>query len=227
MRPLAIIFIGPPGSGKSTQATELVKRFDTLEHFDLGHVIEKTLYAEQNQNDPKVQEQKKRFEKGELVSSEWVMGLEKEHVMRVAQAGKGVIFSGSPREREEAEFLIPFLQETYGAGSILVFNIVVGEAMSLFRNTHRRICEDCGTVIVWSKNTEDDAFCPVCGGKLERRSLDTTEAIQYRLRVYEHHAEAILTLFVAIGLPIFQIDGERTPEEIAREIAGIVKKHIE
>jgi len=226
MRPIAIIFIGPPGSGKSTQAGELVKRFDILEHFDLGHVIEKTLYDQQNQDNPKIQEEKHRFETGELVSSEWVMGLEKEHITRVAGAGKGIIFSGSPREREEAEFLIPLLEETYGGGSILVFHIAVGEAVSLFRNMRRRTCKDCGAVIIWAKDTEDDAFCPVCGGKLVRRSLDTTEAIQSRLRVYERRAEAILAFFVAVGLPIFQINGERTLEEIAGEIASIVKQHI-
>src|SRR3989344_4488639 len=226
MRPIAIIFIGPPGSGKSTQAGELVKRFGILEHFDLGHVIEKTLYDPQNQDSPKIQEEKHRFETGELVSSEWVVSLEKEHITCVAAAGKGVIFSGSPREREEAEFLIPFLEETYGGGAIFVFSFVVGGAVFLFRNTRRRVCEDCGTVVIWSKDTEDDAFCPACGGKLVRRSLDTVEATQRRLREYEHKAEAILAFFVAVGLPIFQINGERTPEEIAGEIASIVKQHI-
>lgn len=221
-----IIFLGPPGSGKGTQADALVARFGFFTHFDTGHVIEKALSDPKHHDDPEIRMEYERFKKGLLNTPAWTMRIMKEGVDRIADSGQGIIFSGSPRTREEAEFLVPFLQQRYGQKSIIVLHLVVKEETSLFRNTHRRICKQCATPLLWSEENEQLAFCPLCGGELVTRVLDNEEAIRLRLKEYEHVTEHILPFFVALGVPIYEIDGEKSPDEVAKEIIEVVAPHI-
>ncbi|MEK7642854.1 MAG: nucleoside monophosphate kinase [Patescibacteria group bacterium] len=223
----AIIFIGPPGSGKGTQANEVVKRFDGFWHFNTGRVLEEVLYADKNKEDPVIQIERLKFEAGELCSSEWVKSVVKDGIERIAATGKGIIFSGSPRTREEAEFMMPILLQMYGQGHVYVVHLAVSDETSIFRNTHRRVCKSCGTPFPWSEETKALAYCTICGGELKVRTLDNEKAMEERLYVYKHSAESILAFFVALGLPIFEVSGERSPEVIATDIDSTLKKVLE
>ena len=91
----AIIIIGPPGSGKGTQAKLLAERLGLI-HFDTGQHFEKILYDPKNRNNKEFQHERKNFETGKLFTPSWVLKNEKKAVERIAQAGWGIVFSGSP-----------------------------------------------------------------------------------------------------------------------------------
>lgn len=224
MRARAIFIIGPPGSGKSTQADAIARHFEEFEHIDTGRIGEKAIYDPKNESDPEIQLERKRFEEGLLFTTSWVLKLLKDHIEMIAESGHGVVFSGSPREREEAEVLVPFLFDLYGPVSIAAFHILVKEETSIFRNTHRRVCEHCRQSVVWSRENDEQAYCTLCGGKLTTRTVDTPEAIKTRLKVYEKRARAILDYLGAIGVPIFEINGEVTPQEVTNQLVDILAR---
>lgn len=225
-RPIAIIFLGPPGSGKSTQAHEIEARFPFLRQFDTGQILEKELYDPDRQHDPVIQQERKIFESGVLNTPSWVFRVVEEHIKNIANDGDGVVFSGSPRTSEEAKVLIPLLIKIYGVDAVLVFHIQTSERTSISRNMRRRICESCGRPLVWSQENEKLETCPQCGGRLARRSLDTEKAMKERLEEYRNRTEGVLHYFEELILPIFEIDGERTPEDITRDIEAIIQKEL-
>ncbi len=226
-RHLAIIIFGPPGSGKGTQANEITRRFEGLHHFDTGREIERAIKNPQMQDDPVVQIERERFDKGYIADTPFVLKIVRDGVTRIAASGSGIVFSGSPRVREEAEFLIPHLFQIYGEGSILVFHMNVREETSIFRNTRRRVCSDCGEPLLWSEENEKLAYCARCGGKLVTRTLDIEEAIRLRLVEYRRQTEKILDYFKAVGIPIYDIDAEKAPDVLSNEIASIIEKHLQ
>lgn len=221
-RPRAILFIGPPGAGKGTQAEALVSRFPEYQHFDTGHVIEKILTDPRNQDDPVIRSERERFEKGLLNTSSWTEETIREGVRRIATAGQGIVLSGAPRTREDVEFLVPLLGEVYGEGTIAVIHLVVKNETSIFRNTHRRVCKRCASALPWSIENEKLTYCPICGGELATRSLDNAKAIELRLREYLHCTETIFPYLEALGIPIFEVNGERAPSEVSEDINRIL-----
>ena len=223
---LAIIIFGLPGSGKGTQANEIVRRFDGFNHFDTGRVVEETIQNPQKQDDPVIQTERERFKQGYLMNTQMIVEIVRDGVLRIASSGSSIVLSGSPRIRAEAEFLIPLLIQLYGEGAVMTFHIKIKEETSVFRNTRRRICKSCGEPVPWSEESEKLAYCTHCGGELITRALDTEEAIKLRLVEYHHQTEGVLDYFKAMGLPVCEIDGERPPEIISDEIAGIIEERL-
>ncbi|MBI2054168.1 MAG: nucleoside monophosphate kinase, partial [Candidatus Staskawiczbacteria bacterium] len=119
-----IILFGPPGAGKGTQAELLADKLGYY-HFESSKVIEACFQNEQQEkvfsiegNDYKVGDEKKRWEQGLLNSPPFVVFLMAERIKELAEMGKSIIFSGSPRTVYEAEREIPLLKELYGLENI-------------------------------------------------------------------------------------------------------------
>ncbi|MEK7650147.1 MAG: nucleoside monophosphate kinase [Patescibacteria group bacterium] len=216
--PAVIIFIGPPGAGKGTQANLFVENHGGYRHFDTGRAIEKALADPKRQNDPEVRLERERFEKGYLTGSHFKMQIITDGVKQIAHEGLGIILSGSPRTREEAEFIIPFLASIYGEGQTAIINIEVPPEVSIGRNSRRRICKKCGQPLISTPENDAMDFCPVCGGELIRRVLDKEDIIEKRLVEYLRHTKEIVPFAVAIGVPVLEVAGEGTPEEIHERV---------
>lgn len=217
-----VLFLGPPGSGKGTQADFIAAEFPRFVHFDTGHEIEKVLTDPKKKDDPEIQMEYEKFRKGLLADTPWTIRIVEDAVRRIAANGQSIIFSGSPRSRQEAEMLIPFLREVYGEASILALHILASEETSIFRNTRRRVCKECALPLMWSEENEKLAFCPRCGGELMTRVLDTEETIRQRLIEYRHVTESILPFFVALGIPVYEVNGEQPPEKVTQDIIASV-----
>jgi len=217
-----IIIYGPPGSGKGTQAKKLADYLD-LEHFDTGRIIEKKVYNPESQNDPIIQREKANFEKGLVCTSEWVAEIVKEGIKKVHQTKKGIVFSGSPRTLHEAKEIIPILEDLYGKDNIRVLRLNIRPKTSIFRNSHRRICQKCGYAVVYSPENEKLEECSKCGGKLVRRILDKPEIIKVRLGEYKEGTEPIFEFLAERGIKIIDIDGELPVEEVYQNILKFLK----
>jgi len=111
---LNIILFGPPGSGKGTQANNLV------EHYELLHISTGDLFRyEMGNNTPLGLEAKSFIAKGELVPDEVTIGMLKNKVNSNLDV-KGYIFDGFPRTIAQAEALDAFLSEKESAVTALV-----------------------------------------------------------------------------------------------------------
>lgn len=220
--PQAILIFGPPGAGKGTQAEILEKKLGAV-HFDTGAWVEKVIHDPQNQKDPVIRKQRALYESGQLIDPRWVKEVVMQEIRNIAVQGKGVILSGSPRTLFEAEGVVPLLEKLYGKENLKVILIVVRPETTIFRNTHRRICERCGTPVLWSEHTKDLTECPLCGGKLVTRVDDSEEKIKVRLERYEKETMPAIEFIRSRGITVFKIDGEPPPEEVRRSIATLLE----
>src|SRR3989344_5164853 len=194
-----IIILGPPGSGKGTQATLLSEKLN-LFHLETSRIIE----ANFNVTEPgavvnvkgkeySLDEEKKIREAGELMSPPLIHFWMEQKVRELSAEGKSVVFSVSPRTLHEAEQLMPILEELDGKDNITVFNIELSEEDALFRNSHRRICELMRHSILYSPETESAKICMIDGSDLvSRGTLDDPEAIKKRLVEYKERTLPIL-----------------------------------
>jgi len=221
---VVMIIYGPPGSGKGTQARKLAEDFG-LEHFDTGQIIEKWAYRPDLQDDPIIQREKENFEKGTLCTPEWVAEIVKKEIKQARQAGKGIVFSGAFRTLPEAKKVFPLLEDLYSQENIYVLRLIVSPEISIFRNSHRRVCQKCGQPIVYSPENEKLKECPKCGGKLVRRVLDKPEVIKVRLKEYEERTEPIYQFWKQKNIKLISIkaDKEMSVEEVHQDIREAIQ----
>lgn len=220
-----IIIYGPPGSGKGTQALKIAESLG-LEHFDTGSVIEKKVLDPKAQNDPIIQRERKNFESGNLCTPKWVAEkIVNGEVRKLKKQGKGVVFSGSPRTLPEVKELIPILENLYGKENIHILRLNVSPETSIFRNSHRRVCDDCSFAMVYTPENEKLNQCPRCGGKLVKRILDKPETIKKRLKEFKERTDPIYEYLWERDYQIIDIDGNNASvEEVAQNILKVLKE---
>src|SRR3989344_9548574 len=95
-RPSVILFMGPPGAGKGTQANAFVDAISGYHHFDTGRMIERAINDPKNQDDPAIGIEKERFAAGLLTSYEVKIRIFKKGITAIAGEGLGVVVSCSP-----------------------------------------------------------------------------------------------------------------------------------
>ena len=164
----AVIIMGPPGSGKSTQARLLADKIDYV-HLDTGAYLESVLYDPANAKNKEIAEERRAFEKGELLTPSWVLKIVKKRVEELARAKTGVIFSGSPRTLYEAfgdknhVGLMQTFEKGYGRKNIVVFELKIRSTDSIGRNSHRLICSSCRSPLLKTERCrfEIGGSCPL------------------------------------------------------------------
>ena len=225
-----IILFGPPGAGKGTQAELLSDKLGHY-HFESSKVIEACFKNESSDKvfkiDGKayrVEDEKKRWEAGELNSPPFVVNLMVEKIRELADQGKSIIFSGSPRTVYEAEKEIPLFKELYGEENIKFVLLEIGAETTIFRNSHRRICELIRHSILFNAETEKLENCPLDGSKLVRRKgLDDPETIKNRLKVFAEQTFPVIKCIDKEGIHVKKVNGEPTVAEVHKEILEVLK----
>ncbi|MEK7608313.1 MAG: nucleoside monophosphate kinase [Patescibacteria group bacterium] len=224
MRKIAIILYGPPGSGKGTQANLLVDMLDNIVHFDTGKFIESTVHDPKQQKIATVRRERKLFDDGKLCTPSWVLRIVQRQIRELSEAGLGVVFSGSPRTMYEAEGLIPVIEKEYGKKNIFVLNLDVLAEHSLTRNSKRLVCKICRRPLLTAYYpSSNPKHCPVCGGPLYRRTLDTLSTIKVRLGEYRNRTMPIFKYWKSHGYKVNKIDGRPAPFKVLEQIRKVVK----
>lgn len=230
MEKQVIFLFGPPGAGKGTQAELLSDKFGYY-HFESSKVIEHCFKTESKDKvfsiegkDYKVGDEIKKWEVGELNSPPFVVFLMLERIKELAKDEKSIIFSGSPRTVYEAEKEIPIIKELYGKENIKFVLLEITAETTIFRNSHRRICELIRHSILFTKETENLKLCPLDGSMLVRRkSLDDPETIKNRLVIYKEQTYPVLERAEKEGLSVNKINGEQTVSDVFKDVLEAVK----
>ena len=214
----AVFLIGPPGSGKGTQADLLAQRFG-LVHIQTSKLGEEKINNQELvKNDPELAEVKRLYDKGELFPPPWAVKIVLEKVKELAEQNKGVVFSGSPRTIYEAENEMPYFENLYGKENIKVLNLKIGEEESVGRNSNRRVCKANGHPIPNFDQFKNILVCPQDGSEIITRSLDTPETIKTRNEVYRRRTEPILALFKDKNYNVIEVNGEQLIEKVFKDI---------
>lgn len=203
-----VVMLGPPGAGKGTQAERLAGRLG-VPRVSTGDMLREAVADET----PLGLEVKAVMASGGLVGDAVMVALVRD---RLAQpdAGPGFVLDGFPRTIVQAEAL-----EGRVAGRPLhVLELVVPEDELVRRLGGRRVCASCGANAAVS---ESDGRCARCGGALVQRSDDGAAVVRERLRVYHRDTEPLVEYYRA--RPGFRrIDGARSPDEVAADLARAV-----
>ena len=220
-----VILFGQPGAGKGTQA-EILSDKTGYYHFESSKVIEACFKNEDPEkvfeiesSSYKVDDERKRWEAGLLNSPPFVVFLMAEKIKDLAKDGKSIIFSGSPRTVYEAEREIPLLKELYGEKNINFVMLEITPETTIFRNSHRRICELIRHSILFSKETEKLTKCPLDGSDLvKRKGLDDLETIKKRIEIYKEQTHPVLEIIEKEGLKLHKVNGEQSVANVHKDV---------
>jgi len=227
--PKIIILLGPPGSGKGTQAGLLAEKFN-LYHLETSKIIEAQLINAKKDDFVKIKgrkffllKEKKLRESGGLMSPPLIAFWIRNKIKEIAKEKKGIVFSGSPRTLYEGKELIPLLKRLYRAKNIKIILIELSEKESIRRNSHRRSCVLMRHSILWSKETKNLTKCPLDGSKLVFRKDDTPEIIKVRLKEYNERTLPLLEYLKKKGLKIKKVNGGQSVAKVFHDILKVVK----
>lgn len=175
---MRLILLGPPGSGKGTQANLLQDKF-SIPKISTGDILRAAV-----EDDTELGKRAKKFmDKGELVPDEVVIGLIKERIVE-PDCEAGFILDGFPRTIVQAEKLGETL-EAMGQDIDSVLDLEVDRGELLVRLTGRRTCKNCGAMFHRTSHPPKvEEICDECGGGLYQRPDDNEETIVKRLEVY-------------------------------------------
>ena len=213
---LAIILIGPPGSGKDTQAEFLSHEFGFKE-VKTSRIIEDKLKSA-DPNDPVMNHERELFKSGQLNDRELVQKWATERIEEIGKSGAGLIGNGWPRKISEAEIEISTVEKFYPKEAIKVISIDISEEESVKRNSRRRVCEKNGHPILDTQENQGITVCPEDGSPIIIRGDDSPETIKKRYGIYISDTKPVLDFLNKRGYNIITINGEQSIEEIHRDI---------
>ena len=184
-----LVFLGPPGSGKGTQAAILAR------NLKLVHVSTGDLLREEVQAGSDLGKQAEHYmTEGVLVPDDVIIKMVRERLAK-PDAQTGFLLDGFPRTVAQADALTGMLSEI-GRDLDAVVSLVVDDAEVVRRIAGRLTCRGCGAVFhVESMPPKQPGICDKCGGELYQRSDDTEEAVRSRLATYNERTEPLLAYY--------------------------------
>lgn len=211
------ILLGPPGSGKSTQADFFKARLQ-LTHIDVGGEL-RLIASEDSPLGREVSQTiyvKKELASDEIVKQALGRALAK------ADPKQGIVLDGAPRRESQIGEVIEILAE-YGRTIDWVVFIDLPKDASIDRISRRFSCEQCGEKFVLGIHPEDHADpCFKCGGTLTQRKDDTPVGVETRWRIFHEDTEPVIRHFEKEG-KLLHVDGTLPAEDIFQQIEqGIV-----
>ncbi len=208
--------LGPPGSGKGTQAHII------SELYDVPVITTGDMLREAVANGTEYGRIAEGYmSHGELVPDEIVNGVVGERLGK-SDLGKSFILDGFPRSTSQAEFLDSFLEE-HGLKLDYVIHVTLEDETIVERLSNRRSCPSCGEVYhLVSKPPKKEGVCDKCGSELVLRDDDRPSVIRNRLKVYREKTQPLLDRYRDKGL-IREVPGDhpidRLPE-LLRTVLG-------
>ncbi len=208
-----IVFLGPPGAGKGTQASLLSEKYG-IKKISTGDILREAV----RKGTELGKKAKKYMDAGELVPDDIIIGLIEEQIQGV----DSFILDGFPRTMKQAEALDGLLSERGKPLSHVIFVNVPDEEI-VKRLTARRVCPNCGAVYNMIYNPpKRDEICDVCGTPLVQRSDDREDVIRNRLKVYRESTAPLIDYYRDKGI-FYEVDGVGKVEEVLRRIEGVLR----
>ena len=209
-----IILIGPPGSGKGTQAKMLADEFG-FQYLGSGDCLR----LNQKKNNFTGKKLAEIMNKGELVPSfvvTKIMGDELEK-LKNKSIFEGFVLDGWTRIKDEAVLLDEALGWYQWNDNVKVFLIKISEKESFDRLTKRRQCLKCKRLIPWIGEFKKLKKCDKCEGKLVVRIDDNIQSIKERLKEYKKETVPAINYYKK-QKRLIEINGEQPIENVFKDI---------
>lgn len=200
-----VILLGPPGSGKGTQAVRLTKELD-IPHISTGDLFRENI----SKNTELGKRAKEYTNAGKLVPDELVLDMLFDRVKR-PDCAKGYLLDGFPRTLPQAEAFGKFLPST---AELIVLNLDVPDELIVKRIEGRLTCKQCGNIHNrYFSPPQKESECDKCGGQLEQRADDNAQVVIERLRQYHNQTKPLIEYYSKKGV-LSTVDGTKSPDDV-------------
>lgn len=207
---MKLVFLGPPGAGKGTQAAFVSKGLG-IAHISTGDMFRCAIAN----CTPTGREAKTYLDAGGLVPDSVTIAMVEER-LQMEDCRNGFLLDGFPRSIPQAEAL-----DTFAAPDLAV-EIKVRDEKILERLTGRRVCPSCEGIFHIS-TLQSPEVCPVCGAALVQRPDDQPDTISRRLAVYHKQTEPLIEFYKARGRH-GEVSGEQSAELVRKEIFDLLER---
>ena len=205
-----LVFLGPPGAGKGTQAATLARRLG-IPHLSTGDLLRGAV-ADRT---PLGREADEHMRAGRLVPDALVLQILRERLQR-DDTRRGFLLDGFPRNVAQAQALDAM------APIDRVIGFEIPEGPLLERLTQRRVCPTCGTVYnLTTRPPIRPGVCDLDGTALVQRSDDQEKAVRTRLKVYRESTAPLVEYFRRRGV-LVPVDATGSPDEVQRRVASAI-----
>lgn len=205
---MKLVFLGPPGAGKGTQADLICRQFD-LAHISTGDMLRKNM----SEGTPVGVKARKYIEAGDLVPDDVIIDMVQSRIVE-PDCKKGFLLDGFPRTTAQADALANI------SNIDIVINIDVPTDILVDRISGRRVCRGCGTA--FHTSTYSGAVCDKCGGELYVRDDDKPETVLNRISVYNAKTQPLIDYYDERGT-LITVDGNRSPDEVNRSVRTLLE----
>ena len=204
-----VIFLGPPGAGKGTQAQRICSALN-IPQISTGDILRRAM----KEQTPTGLKAKAFIEAGQLVPDEVIIDIVRERLAQEDCQG-GYILDGFPRTVPQAEAL-------EGIAKIdVVVDLDVADEELIARLSGRRVCLNCGATYHVSR-LNGETKCATCGEELVQRKDDSAETVLARLNVYHEQTAPLVEFYQKKGT-LRVIDGAQDMDTIFEAILAVVK----
>ena len=212
---MKIVFMGPPGAGKGTQAEKIVENYQ-IPHISTGDMFRKAIKDQTELG----MEAKRYMDQGALVPDHVTIGIVKDRLSE-SDCKSGFLLDGFPRTVDQAKALDEILT-SLDSKIVYVINIDVDLDILKERLTGRRICRSCGATYHMIFNPPKNAdVCDKCGGELYQRKDDNEETVGNRLNVYVSQTKPLLDYYSLAG-NLVNINGQQSIDLVFEEIREVL-----
>ncbi|MDE2572884.1 MAG: adenylate kinase [bacterium] len=209
-----LVFLGPPGAGKGTQAQLIASQYG-IDQLATGDILRRNV----RQGTPLGMDAKRYMDAGELVPDDVIIGM----VERELQDASGFIVDGFPRTLAQAEAFDALLERmATPLTAVLLFEVPRQQLVD--RLTGRWICpaDQSSYHLVFSP-PRVTGECDLCGTPLVQRSDDTLETVTKRLSVYDEQTTPLIEYYRRKG-NLIAIHAERAVSDVTAEILSALSQ---
>lgn len=208
-----IILMGPPGSGKGTQASRIAKE-KGIAHISTGDILRENI----RNKTPLGIKAKEYVDAGKYVPDDVIMDVLFDRVSK-DDAKKGYLLDGFPRTIPQAEVLAQRLEK---GNCVVVVNLDVSDDVIIKRISGRLTCPDCGAVYnEFFKPPKEEGVCDQCGAEPKHRDDDNAETVKQRLKTYHEQTKPVLDYYKGKKM-LHTLNGEDDSEAIFKKIDHLV-----
>lgn len=212
-----MIFLGPPGSGKGTQAVKLAEKIGVI-HLSTGDLLRNAV----KEGSDLGKQAKEYMEKGELVPDHLLIGLIESKVAS-GDLSNGFILDGFPRTVPQAESLKEmFVKNNMNMDSAILLQVSDEEVVR--RLSGRWFCPTCQRTYNHPSNMpKNEGVCDDDGAKLQRRPDDEESVVRNRLEVYKKQTQPIENFYRNESI-LIEVTGEQAPTAVFEDLLKVVNK---
>jgi adenylate kinase len=211
------ILLGPPGSGKGTQAKRLSQDYQ-VPHISTGDLFRENMAAQT----PIGIKAKGFIQAGQLVPDEIVLGMLYERIAK-ADCARGYLLDGVPRTIHQANEIA---QHQSMNSKLFVLNLDVPDEEIVKRAAGRLVCRQCGTIYNRDISPPVHAnICDKCKGEVYRRADDEPDVVRKRLKVYHDQTQPLIEYYDHKGL-LTTFDGNQLPDVVHAELKRYIDDKI-